>query len=177
MRIETNPPSIYPQGSEIADLAATGVTWFLFTAKYQSTARLAFDLFAQRINFYLPLVRSTKTLPNGERAMKPLLGRYIFVALRPDQFANSSHIDRTKFIADDWQLLPALANLKAKIDSGEVRSLYDLKKGDLCRIKKDVYRDKTFRVNRIDKEKGIAYLLGLVGDFETEVDMALVEAG
>ena len=181
-RINDTPPSIYPEGADICDLAAVASSWFLFRATYIAknpcTKRLALHLRAQDINYYLPLVQSVKKLNNGERriSLKPLFGPYLFAALRPGQFAQSDYIDEAKAIAEDWKLVPQLTKLKDGIDAGLIRSLADLKPGSPVRIKSGGFKGRDGTIDAIDYGRDCAFIMGLVPGILVEIEIPALEA-
>lgn len=182
-RIDADPPSINPAGLEIADLAAGNPDWFLLTATFVAgkhcVRRLAFDLLRQQIAFYLPLVKAKRLIPStGERRpyLKPLFGPYIFIAAGPGQFPESKYLETSQHVVEDWKLIPQLAKLKQGIDAGDIRSLADLRAGCVARVKSGPFKDILGKVDRIDYEKECAFILGLVPNAETEIELERLEA-
>ena len=178
--LEDNPPSIWPEGSEIADLAATTPVWIVIESLYNCEKRMAFELCERRIPYYFPL---TKQRDNWRRlTLQALFPRFMFAAvpvgtdLRFDHERKrpSKYLWRADVAHEDWILVRELHDIKTGIESGRINSIDDLAPGQLGRVIGGAFRGLEGMIERVDHRRGLAFLT--VNGKQHEVAITVVEA-
>lgn len=179
-KLDENPPAIWPEGSEIADLAATTPIWIVIESHYNCEKKMAFELCERRIPYYLPLVKKRDDW--RRLTFLPLFPRFLFAAvpvgtdLRFDDERKrpARYLSRTDVAREDWILVRELHDIKTGIESGRIKSLDDLAPGQLARVIGGSFRGIEATIDRIDRRRGLAFLNG--PNREIEVALAEIEA-
>lgn len=170
-RLEDNPPQLFG-GEEIVDLATGAAAWFLIRTQHNHEKAFAWQLLEWGVPFYLPM--TVQRDKSRHRRLLPLLPRYLFAApMQGQEIKRSKHLCGAAMVSEDWMLVRDLAEIKSGIESGTIKTMYDLKPGQLARITDGALRGIEGRIERIDERHEIAFLV--INNKEIKIPLSRLE--
>lgn len=179
LKLVDNPPILYPPATSLTDIPGR---WWVAHTKARNEKVFAFDLIANEIPYFLPLIRRT-IFSGGRRrtSLVPLFGSYVFlageegnrqVALATNRLCSVIAVD------DQAQLIEELSTIERLIASGvQIDPAPTIIVGKRVRIARGPFRGVIGRVIRKDNVLRIVVSVSILGrGAEMEIDSDVLEA-